>query len=130
MFINRKELIDARSRKAAAEDELNTVKGTVETMNNNINSLTNEGEGLKKEIALLKEKLDEKTREAEHLAGLVATMEAQPGQDEKQKVQIADLKEELAKSQAEVSDDLAVCDSLLKIEISDLKLVAYKTKPQ
>jgi hypothetical protein len=39
----KKELIDARSRKAAAEDDLNTVKGTVETLNNSVNSLSIEG---------------------------------------------------------------------------------------
>ncbi len=39
----KKELIDARSRKAAAEDDLNTVKGTVETLNNSVNSLSMEG---------------------------------------------------------------------------------------
>jgi len=98
----KKELIDARSRKAAAEDELNTVKGSVETMINNINSLTNEGENLKKSISELTEKLAEKTREAEHLSGLLASLEAQPGQDEKAKIQIADLRAELAAALAEV----------------------------
>jgi hypothetical protein len=41
----KKELIDARSRKAAAEDDLNTVKGTVETLTNSVNSLSIEGKG-------------------------------------------------------------------------------------
>ena len=40
-----------------------------------------------------------KTREAEHLQNLVSQMEATPGQDEMNKVQIADLKAELAKSE-------------------------------
>ncbi len=38
-------------------------------------------------------------READHLAQLLAAMEAQPGQTEAAKVQIADLKQELAASQ-------------------------------
>ena len=38
-------------------------------------------------------------READHLGELVAAMEAQPGQAEAAKVQIADLKQELAASQ-------------------------------
>jgi hypothetical protein len=38
-------------------------------------------------------------READHLSQLLAAMEAQPGQTEAAKVQIADLKQELAASQ-------------------------------
>jgi hypothetical protein len=38
-------------------------------------------------------------READHLSQLLAAMEAQPGQAEAAKVQIADLKQELAASQ-------------------------------
>ena len=42
-------------------------------------------------------------READHLAQLVAAMEAQPGQAEAAKVQIADLKQELAASQVNLN---------------------------
>ena len=54
---------------------------------------------MKKCISGLEESLDVKTREAEHLQNLVSQMEATPGQDEMNKVQIADLKAELAKSE-------------------------------
>ena len=33
----------SRARKAAAEDDLNTANGTLETLNNNVNSLATEG---------------------------------------------------------------------------------------
>ena len=54
---------------------------------------------MKKIITGLEESLDIKTKEAEHLQSLVTKMEATPGQDEMNKVQIADLKGELAKSE-------------------------------
>ena len=54
---------------------------------------------MKKVISGLEESLDIKTKEVEHLQSLVTKMEATPGQDEKNKVQIADLKVELAKSE-------------------------------
>ena len=57
------------------------------------------GNRLKKVIAGLEESLDIKTKEAEHLQGLVSRMEASPGQDEMNKVQIADLKAELFKAE-------------------------------
>ena len=57
------------------------------------------GTRLKKVITGLEESLDIKTKEAEHLQSLVTKMEATPGQDEMNKVQIADLKVELAKSE-------------------------------
>ena len=57
------------------------------------------GTRLKKVITGLEENLDIKTKEAEHLQSLVAKMEATPGQDEMNKVQISDLKVELAKSE-------------------------------
>merc|ERR1712212_1465354 len=57
----KKELIDSRSRKAAAEDELNTVKGTVETITNSGKALSNEIEGLKETVKLLKKQLEEET---------------------------------------------------------------------
>jgi len=98
----KKELIDSRSRKAAAEDELNTVKGTVETMVNNTNSLTNEIELMNLAKKELTEKYDETAAKADHLETLLATIESQPDVDSKSKVEIADLKAELATSQAEV----------------------------
>ncbi len=39
----KQELIEARSNKAASDDELGTVKGKIETMQNNISSLSEEG---------------------------------------------------------------------------------------
>lgn len=47
----------------------------------------------------MEEALEIKTKEADHLSNLVAQMEASPGQDEMNKVQIADLKHELAKAE-------------------------------
>jgi len=98
----KKELIDSRSRKAAAEDELNTVKGTVETITNSSKALSNEIEALNETVTVLKKQLEEETVRANHLEGLVAAMEKEPGVDEKSKVEIADLKSELAASQSEV----------------------------
>ncbi len=57
---------------------------------------------MKKVISNLEESLEIKTKEADHLHDLVAKMEASPGQDEMNKVQIADLKDELFKSEAQV----------------------------
>ena len=57
------------------------------------------GTRLKKVITGLEESLDIKTKESEHLQSLVTKMEATPGQDEMNKVQITDLKGELAKSE-------------------------------
>merc|ERR1719228_1443700 len=98
----KKELIDSRSRKAAAEDELNTVKGTVETITNSSKALSNEIEGLNETVKLLKKQLEEETIRANHLEGLVAAMEKEPGVEEKSKVEIADLKSELAASQTDL----------------------------
>ena len=98
----KQELIDARSRKAAAEDELNTVKGTVETINNSSKALSTEIEGLNETIKMLNKKLEEETARASHLESLVAAMEAEPGVEAKSKVEISDLKTELASSQAEL----------------------------
>ena len=98
----KQELIDARSRKAAAEDELNTVKGTVETINNSSKALSTEIEGLNENIKMLNNKLEEEKARADHLDSLVAAMEAQPGVEAQSKVEITDLKTELATSQAEL----------------------------
>jgi hypothetical protein len=54
---------------------------------------------LKKVIVGLEEAIAIKTQEAEHMTTLVNKMESSPGQDEQQKVQIADLKVELAKAE-------------------------------
>jgi len=98
----KKELIDSRSRKAAAEDELNTVKGTVETITNSSKALSNEIETLNETVKLLTKNLQEETTRANHLEGLVAAMESEPGIDAKSKVEIGDLKSELAASQIDV----------------------------
>merc|ERR1712088_659370 len=75
----KKELIESRSKNAAAEDDLNTVKGTVETMTNSANALNNEIESLNLTVKQLREQLDETTVKANHLESLVANMEAEPG---------------------------------------------------
>jgi len=115
----KKELIESRSKNAAAEDDLNTVKGTVETMTNSANALNNEIESLNLTVKQLREELDETTVKANHLEGLVANMEAEPGVEGKSKVEIADLKAELAASQLEVKtkvDDILGLKDLLRLE--------------
>ena len=102
----KQELIDARSRKAAAEDELNTVKGTVETLNNSSTALNSEIEQLNATIKQLNKNLEEETGRANHLDTLVAAMEAQPEVEARSKVEITDLKSELAASQQEVKTRL------------------------
>ena len=115
----KKELIESRSKNAAAEDDLNTVKGTVETMTNSANALNNEIESLNLTVKQLREHLEEMTVKATHLEGLVANMEAEPGVEGKSKVEIADLKAELAASQLEVKtkvDDILGLKDLLRLE--------------
>ena len=92
----------SRSRKAAAEDELSTVKGTVETITNSSKALANEIEQLQETLAGLNKRLGEETARADHLQALVEAMEAQPGVEAQSKVEISDLKSELASSQQEV----------------------------
>ena len=46
----RKELIEARANKSASDDKLNNVQDQIDTMQNNINSLTDEGNFLDKTI--------------------------------------------------------------------------------
>ena len=92
----------SRSRKAAAEDELSTVKGTVETITNSSKALANEIEQLQETVAGLNKRLGEETARADHLQALVEAMEAQPGVEAQSKVEISDLKSELASSQQEV----------------------------
>lgn len=95
----KQELIEARSHKSASDDELGTVKDQIETMQNNITSLSEECTRLRKHIANLEETVDVKTKDADHMRELVAKMESTPGQNEMNKVQIADLKTELAKTE-------------------------------
>ena len=57
------------------------------------------GTRLKKVITGLEESLDIKTKEAQHLSELVDKMESSSTHDEMNKVQISDLKSELAKSE-------------------------------
>jgi len=115
----KKELIDSRSRKAAAEDELNTVKGTVETITNSSKALSNEIEGLNETVKLLTKQLEEQTIRANHLEGLVTAMEKEPGIDAKSKVEISDLKSELAASQIDVKariEEILVIKDLVRQE--------------
>ena len=46
----KQELIEARSHKAASDDELGNVKGQLETLQNNITSLSEEGKEKKFDI--------------------------------------------------------------------------------
>merc|ERR1719341_2097327 len=115
----KKELIDSRSRKAAAEDELNTVKGTVETITNSSKAPSNEIEGLNETVKLLTKQLEEQTIRANHLEGLVTAMEKEPGIDAKSKVEISDLKSELAASQIDVKariEEILVIKDLVRQE--------------
>jgi len=109
----KKELIDARSRKAAAEDELNTVKGTVETINNSSAALSTEIDNLNLTITELNKKLDEQTTRADHLDNLVAAMESQPDVEARSKVEISDLKTELATAQQDLKQKL---DEILSVK--------------
>ena len=115
----KKELIEARSLKAAAEDELNTVKGTVETITNNGLALSSEIEVLKAVVVELQAQVGEENSRAEHLHQLVTEMEAQPGVEAQSRVEIADLKAELAGCQCELKEhasELAVREERLRGE--------------
>ena len=61
------------------------------------------GNRLRKQISSLEETLQSRTQEANHLKSLVAQMEAAPGQEEQNKVQVADLKAELTKAEGKTS---------------------------
>ena len=43
----KQELIDARARKSASDDELGTVRGKLETLDNTISSLSTEGKNMR-----------------------------------------------------------------------------------
>ena len=62
--------------------------------NNNLS-----GNRLRKQISVLEETCEARTTESNHMKQLVAQMESAPGQEEQNKVQIADLKTELAKAE-------------------------------
>jgi len=113
------ELIESRSKNAASEDDLNTVKGTVETMTNAANALNNEIETLNLSVKTLTEELIEMTNKATHLESLVAKMEAAPEIDAQSKIEITDLKSELSASQVEVKakvEDIINLKELLRLE--------------
>ena len=57
------------------------------------------GNRLRKQISVLEETCEARTTESNHMKQLVAQMESAPGQEEQNKVQIADLKTELAKAE-------------------------------
>ena len=57
------------------------------------------GNRLRKQISELEEICEAKTTESNHMKQLVAQMESAPGQEEQNKVQIADLKAELSKAE-------------------------------
>ena len=52
---------------------------------------------------MLEEMCEVKTQESNHMKSLVAQMESAPGQEEQNKVQIADLKAELVKAEGNVN---------------------------
>ena len=54
---------------------------------------------LRKKISDLQETLEERTREANHMLDLVEKMEAAGGQEDMRKVQVDDLKQELANAE-------------------------------
>ena len=60
------------------------------------------GNRLRKQISVLEETLQVRTEESNHMKALVTQMEAAPGQEEQNKVQIADLKIELAKAEGAI----------------------------
>ncbi len=78
----KKELIEARARKSASDDELATVRGKFETLENSVESLSSEGLMLRKRIADLEKALDEASSRAQHLDQLVARMEDSATQDD------------------------------------------------
>ena len=80
---------------------MNTVKGTVETFHNSSKALSNEIEQLNETVKLLNKNLDEETAKSTHLENLVAAMESQPDVEARSKVEISDLKNELATAQVE-----------------------------
>ena len=51
---------------------------------------------------MLEETCEARTQESNHMQALVTQMEAAPGQEEQNKVQIADLKTELAKAEGAI----------------------------
>ena len=60
------------------------------------------GNRLRKQIASLEETCEARTEESNHMKALVVQMESAPGQEEQNKVQIADLKAELAKAEGKI----------------------------
>ncbi len=97
----RQELIEARARKSASDDELGTVRGKLETLQNTITSLSEEGTAFRTQIGELNKQLDARTREVTHLQELVARMEASATDDEVIRTQMEDLRTEVANSEGE-----------------------------
>ncbi len=95
----KQELIEARARKSASDDELGTVMGKIETLENTIASLSDEGTVLRTKIGDLEKTVEEKTRESNHLFELVEKMEASATNDEVIKTQIVDLRTEVANAE-------------------------------
>ena len=60
------------------------------------------GNRLRKQISVLEETCEARTQESNHMQALVTQMEAAPGQEEQNKVQIAELKTELAKAEGAI----------------------------
>ena len=60
------------------------------------------GNRLRKQLSVLEETCEARTEESNHMKALVTQMEAAPGQEEQNKVKIADLKTELAKAEGAI----------------------------
>lgn len=99
----KQELIDARAMKSASDDELDTVRGKVETLENNVAALSNEGQSLRKTINDLEDVLGERNQELNHLRQLVDKMEASATNDDVIRTEIQDLRNELLSAEGKLS---------------------------
>merc|ERR1712029_1092594 len=104
----KQELIEARAHKSASDDDLGNVKGQLETMQNQITSLSEEGNRLRRERDEIGSELVLMRGERDHLGQLVTKMESSSDQDERNKAQIDDLREQVAKCEGTM-DSRFVC---------------------
>uniref|UniRef100_A0A0K2V9X4 Putative LOC100881837 [Megachile rotundata] n=1 Tax=Lepeophtheirus salmonis TaxID=72036 RepID=A0A0K2V9X4_LEPSM len=95
----KQELVEVRAHKAASDDELSTKWGQIETLENSIASLSDEGDRLRKNLDILEKESKEASAENLRLSNLVNQMENSSSQEEMFKVQVNDLKNELAKAE-------------------------------
>jgi len=100
----KQELIEARAHKSASDDDLGNVKGQLETMQNQITSLSEEGNRLRRERDEIGSELVLMRGERDHLGQLVTKMESSSDQDERNKAQIDDLREQVAKCEGAIAE--------------------------